>query len=210
MDPVGHLAVPQGPQQKRTDLFRECEHALPGFWRILVFRRIRSDVQARIRAVGSDTPHVRHPLIPGSFCVTPNFWSCPDSVIPTATGKISSVGSDALSSGWGCIKWVLISRYCLGSERYSQDDRWECKIASHVAIDAVPADLHHQITYPAMAKTSVVYRTGYHNRNKHQIEPLEGLDQHFTRFWCFYPSYAPCRLLQPAKAPQISKSRRWC
>ena len=78
---------------------------------------------------------------------------------------------------------------------------------SHVAIDAIPGDLHRQITYPANGQDKrCISGVGYYNRNKHQIEPSEGLNQHFTRFWYFYPSYAPCCRLQPAKTPQISKS----
>ncbi len=50
MDPIGHLVVPQGPQRKRTGLFRQCKHAFPGFG-VLLFSD--AHVQARICAVGS-------------------------------------------------------------------------------------------------------------------------------------------------------------
>ena len=87
--------------------------------------------------------------------------------------------------------------------------RCECKTCLMLQQMVVPVHLENLSGWQ-MAKTSAVYRRGYYNRNKHQIEPWEGLNQHFTQFWCFYPSYVPSCHRQPAKAQQISKSRHWC
>jgi len=100
--------------------------------------------------------------------------------------------------------------YCIVNAILKTKAHWECKMCLMLMEMLYPRICIVKLPIQQMAKTSVLYRMGYYNRNEHQIEPSEGLNQHFTRFWCFYPSYAPCCRLQPAKAPQISKSRRWC